>query len=209
MYMRLLVTGSCIVVFMSFAGTVQAGLAQSSGDTAPAATSASTAPPAAPGAAALTGTADANSVVPGPLEEQRKALLDKIDASKRLGIGVGPYMAAFGQVEGMVKSGAPQDAILTRLNSIRSGLLEQVERIKEIKSRPALTPTAVSPSAGASGSGGGKQQLIEQLKQKIGDKFPGGLDNPQLREKLSDPEARQKLLDSPLGQKLLNKLQGQ
>lgn len=168
--------------------------------------------PSSSGTAAPVAAAEPTGVVPGAMEEQRKALLEKIGASRRLGFGVAPYMAAFNQIEQMVKTGAPQDALQKRINSVRSSLLEQAMRMKDIKERPQLPPGAVSSQqsgAGAGGAtaaaGGGKQQLLDQLKQKYGDQ----LNNPEVRDKLANPDLRQKLMDSPLGQKLIEKLQNQ
>lgn len=151
------------------------------------------------------------SVEPGMLEENRRALLEKIIQSKRLGVGVGPYMGAFAQIESMVKSGASPDAVQKRIDSVRASLMEQAKRIKDIKERPALTPTSVSSSSQspAPAAGGVPGGLIDKLKEKFGDKIPDALNDPNLREKLSDPSVREKLMQSPAGQKILDKLQGQ
>jgi hypothetical protein len=145
------------------------------------------------------------------LEEGRRALLERIVQSKKLGVGVAPYMAAFTQIESMVKSGASPDAVQKRIDSVSSSLMDQARRIKDIKERPALTPTTASSSSPSSGQGASPAPggLIDQLKQKFGDKIPDALNDPNLREKLADPSVREKLMQSPAGQKILDKLQGQ
>ncbi len=170
------------------------------------------------GASNQTAVADQLSVADGPLAGERKDLLEKIAISRKLGIGVAPYLAAFNQIEEMVKSGAAADAIGKRVDSVKISLFDQVRRMKEIKERPAQPALHTVPSSGSSNvlalpgsgvvEGSNKQSRLRELKEKYGDQIRGALANPDVREKLSDPETRDKLMQSPMGQKILEKLQG-
>lgn len=162
--------------------------------------------PASGGAEA--GAPEPANVVAGPLEEQRRVLLRRIMLAGKLGIGTGPYMAAFNNIEQMVSSGASAEDIQKRVESVRSSLSAQVERMREIKQRPLQGVTKASPAspqaAAPSEAGGG---TLDQLKQKYGSQIRDALANPETREKLANPEVRERLMQSPLGQKLIEKLQ--
>jgi hypothetical protein len=213
--MRLLI-GCCISASLGLLSCSLAAYSQETGTASPAAaadqaaaqSTPATAAPAAPVAGQP--TTGSNTVVDGPLKEQRQALLEKIEASQRLGFGIGPYRTAFNQVEEMTKSGASQDAIQKRLDSIKGSLVEQVSRLKDIKQRPSPPPGTVSSNAQAAAGrpAGNRQQMLEQMKDKYGDQIRGALSNPEIRAKLQDPAERQRILDSPLGQKLMEKFGG-
>jgi hypothetical protein len=75
--------------------------------------------PAIPSAASV-------SVLAGPLETERMALLTKIQEARVKGIGIRPYMAAFLDLEGMVEKGASPESIRTKLASLNAALNKQL-----------------------------------------------------------------------------------
>ena len=89
------------------------------------------------------------SVKPGPLETERKSLLAHIKQAESQGIGTKGYLTAFDFMEGVVSSGASEDAIRSRLTSIAVGLKDQLSRAEYLKTaRPV-------PTAGSGGMEGG------------------------------------------------------
>lgn len=187
------------------------GYAQTTGRDSAAQDKSSSASPASASAVSAQ-EAEPPALAPGPLSSERQELMNMINSSKKLGVGIGPYIGAFGSIEAMVKAGAPQDAIQKRMESLKRSLVEQVERMKEIKQRPSQlpAPAAVSPTASANDSAAhaDKGALLDKLKEKFGDRLPGALSDPGLQQKLSDPQVRERLLQNPAAQKILERLQG-
>ncbi|MBX9670899.1 MAG: hypothetical protein K2X93_25125 [Candidatus Obscuribacterales bacterium] len=154
---------------------------------------------------------DAIQVSPGPLEEQRKKLLDTIMTAKGFGFGIAAYINAFKALDGEVKSGADEKTIKGRLDSIVSGLDEQLKRSQQLKvQRPAPPISASSPppssmSGGGqfSGGGGNTDALIDKIKNK----WFGGEIPDSIKKKLPanfDPS----MLDSDQARELLKKYTG-
>lgn len=156
--------------------------------------------------------APAEEVSAGPLLEARKQLMAEIKKAKAQGVGIGGYMTAFQGIEEQIKTGAPEDQVTPRIDSIRKSLAEQLKRSQLLKIQKPAPPQGSqitgsgSPSAsgppvatgGGGGGGGGGDGVLAKLKQKFG----GNLDNipedqipAQYRDKLKDPAIRQKLLD--------------
>jgi uncharacterized protein YkwD len=73
------------------------------------------------------------SVTAGPLQPERFALLTKIQEAKNRGVGIQTYMTALLDLENMVKQGATQESIQSRLNSIESALVGQLSQQDTIK----------------------------------------------------------------------------
>ena len=160
----------------------------------------------------------ASETAPGPLLEKRKLVLARIMAAKKQGTGISGYLAEYGRIEDMVKAGQPTTAYQGRLDSLLSGIDEQLKRSQILKTQHptgSFSPTSASSqgSAGGSGSsgshtgggggsGGISSDTINQLKAKYGDKIPAGLG-----DKIGDmsPEQREKLLQSDLLKKFLSK----
>ncbi len=153
----------------------------------------------APAAAATITQNDAPEIAPGPLADQRKKLYDTIMTAKGYGFGIGAYMSAFKSLEDSVKAGASEKDIQTRLNSIVSGLTEQLKRSQQLKIQKPAPPIAESsppPSsmqipAGVRSAlqGGNTDNLIEKVKEKwfggeipdsIKKKIPAGFDPSML-----------------------------
>ncbi len=155
--------------------------------------------------------ADAIQVSPGPLEEQRKKLLDTIMTAKGFGFGIAAYINAFKALDEQVKSGADEATIKGRLDSIVSGLDEQLKRSQQLKvQRPAPPISASSPppssmSGGGqfSGGGGNTDALIDKIKNK----WFGGEIPDSIKKKLPanfDPS----MLDSDQAREILKKYTG-
>ncbi len=166
----------------------------------------------APQPAIATPADDAVQVSPGPLEEQRKKLLETIMTAKGFGFGIAAYLNAFKALDEQVKSGADEKTIKTRLDSIVTGLDEQLKRSQQLKvQRPAPPISASSPppssmSGGGqfSGSGGGN---TDALIDKIKNKWFGGEIPDSLKKKIPanfDPS----MLDSDQAREILKKYAG-
>jgi hypothetical protein len=138
---------------------------------------------------------EAPPVSPGPLEDQRRKLLETIMTAKGYGFGIGAYLNAFKYLDDRVKSGAPETEIKRQLDSIVQGLSEQLKRSQELKSQKPAPPIAESspppsamiPSGVKKALAGGKidGNLIEVVKDKwfggeipdsIKRKIPAGID---------------------------------
>ncbi len=70
------------------------------------------------------------SVIPGPLKEERMAMLVEIQEAKDSGVGIQNYSAAFLDLENMVEKGVSRDTIQGRLSAIKLALDEQLLRQK-------------------------------------------------------------------------------
>jgi hypothetical protein len=157
---------------------------------------------------------------PGPLLEQRKALLSRIVSAQKQGIGITTYMSEFNRIEGLVKDGQPAGAYQSRVASLSASLDDQLKRSQILKTQRPVAPQLrmSSQSAGhgngsSAGTGLGSLGInpndprLEQLKQKYGsqiNQIPGGLSG---LGKLG-PQDREKLLDSDIGKQLLKKYLG-
>lgn len=166
------------------------------------------------------------SVVDGPLQNQRQALYNQIQAAEESGIGIKNYMMAFKYIEGMAERGESEEAIKKRMVPLVSALASQLKTKQYLKNRPK-TQTAntgfpdpnslLAPNQGIPNSlrmyggmgGAGTNDLIkkivadERLKGKIPKNLDKnmikGLDQNMLRDKLKDPRV----------QELLKKYKGQ
>lgn len=199
-----------------------------------------TTPPVTPdtqsgtGAAALSGTAAPDSIPaappvrasanfsapvapeagPGPLQDQRKALLARISAAQKQGIGTGTYMGEFNRIEEMVKAGQPASAYESRISSLSGNLDEQIKRSQILKTQRPVPPVVRAQQPGKPGgnqhtfghnsNGLAGDPLVDKLKQKYGNQIPGGIG---ALDKLG-PEDREKLLQSDVGKQLMKKFLG-
>lgn len=166
------------------------------------------------------GDSSVHQAGPGPLLQQRQALLSRIVAAQKQGIGIGAYMSEFNRIEGQVKDGQPASAYESRVASLSANLDEQLKRGQILKTQRPVAPVlkmssqptgrGVSP-AGGSGLGSlginPNDPMLEKLKQKYGsqiNQIPGGLNG---LGKLG-PQEREKLLDSDIGKQLIKKYLG-
>jgi uncharacterized protein YkwD len=78
-------------------------------------------------------SAKAVSVLPGPLEQERLALLTKIQEAKANGVGIQNYMTAFMDLEHVVQMGTSQESIRARLDSIELALTYQLSHQEDMK----------------------------------------------------------------------------
>jgi hypothetical protein len=153
---------------------------------------------------------------PGPLLEKRRALLTRIMAAKKQGIGISAYMSEFTRIEGLVKTSQPTTAYESRLDSLSDSLDDQLKRSQILKTqRPvmkapeaasatAMTRTPGPPMSGMP-SGGSSDGMMDLLKQRFGNKMgAGGLG---ALDKMS-PEEKQKLMQSDMAKQLMKKYLG-
>lgn len=144
----------------------------------------------------LAGQPTENQVSPGPLEPERRRLLETIMTAKQYGFGITAYLSAFQSLDDRVKASAPASEIKGRLDSIVGGLDEQLKRSKMLKTQrpaPPIAASSQSPSAmedsgktgGLNLSGASTDELINKVKEKwfggqipdsIKKKIPAGFD---------------------------------
>jgi hypothetical protein len=185
-------------------GTTSASTSSTAPTNGPASTS---------GTSLTTSTANNTDPVQGPLLENRKLVLSRIQAAKKQGTGISGYMAEYGRIEQMVKNGEPEANYAERLSSLQSGIDEQLKRSQLLKtqhptysgiSSSASSSSSVSSSAssghsgGSSGGGGGGfgGMSIDQLKAKYGDKVPSSVAD---KLKSMSPEQQKELARKFLG----------
>lgn len=132
----------------------------------------------------------AEKVAPGPFEAKRQLLLSSIKVAKKQNFGITAYLSELNKIEEQIKQGNASPQLEARIDSIAEGLTDQLKRSQILKTqRPAAgagTRTSFG-GAGAAGAGGGHKNteaIINELRQKYGDKIPAGLDNNELKEKL-------------------------
>lgn len=150
---------------------------------------------------------DPEGAAPGPGQEARQKLFERIQQAKSQGIGIGGYLNAFRALEEQAKGGAAPESLNPRIDQIHKSINDQLDRAKILKTQRPLPPQGSqlrgSDPIGASGGGpaagggaggpGGAGGMAEKIKARFGDK----LDNlPEgLKERLSDPGTRQKLME--------------
>ncbi len=171
---------------------------------------------AAPSAAVTTSAAPADptallyaeKVAPGPFQEKRQLLLSSIKLAKKQNFGVTVYLSELNKVEEQIKQGNSTPQLEARIDSIADGLQDQLKRSQILKTQ---RPSGGSPRTSYSGGGGAPEAgarghkntdaMINELRQKYGDKIPAGLDNNELKEKfLNNPMAKEYLKKFTQGQ---------
>lgn len=98
-------------------------------------------------------TSPTAAVLSGPLEQERKQLLEKIQGAKKYGIGISSYMVAFGAIENEVKAGSTEAALKSRIESFMRSLESQINKAKELKTNKVGASgrsCSSTPSASAS-----------------------------------------------------------
>jgi len=163
--------------------------------------------------AAATSPADAPEFAPGPLLDQRKKLYETIMTAKGYGFGITAYMSAFNALEESVKAGASEKDVQNRLNSIVSGLTEQLKRSQQLKIQKPAPPIAESspppssmqiPSSVRNAlQGGNADNLIDKVKEK----WFGGEIPDSIKKKIPanfDPS----MLNSDQARELMKRYQG-
>lgn len=79
-------------------------------------------------------------VQPGPLENDRVAMLAKIREAESKGVGIQSYLATFLNIESMVGKGAPAEDIRTRLDALGAYLDKQLSVLAKARNR-FVTPS--------------------------------------------------------------------
>jgi len=146
--------------------------------------------------------------IAGPLQEQRYLLLKKIHEAKQHGIGVSAYAQVYRSIEDLVKSGASDDVIAKRVESLASGLQEQLKRSQQLKTQKPAPPVAGSPEAAKRSSSHLSGEDIGRLADQLGNTGLGNLP-PSLLDQLPPgitPDMAAKFLQSPEGKQMLKKL---
>lgn len=165
-------------------------------------------------------------VKPGLLEAERSSMLANINAAEELGVGVQGYMAAFKFMEEEVAGGADEATVQKRLDSLRRGLTEQLERKQYLKEKPTaaaqpqsqstsglpniLMPAQEIPQSLRFGGAGGSlasPELAKELSAKYGNKLPPGVTQDSLKSQWQNPQTREmvkeKLKSNPAAMELL------
>ncbi|CAN5652245.1 hypothetical protein BH10CYA1_BH10CYA1_15060 [soil metagenome] len=151
----------------------------------------------------------AEKVTPGAFQEKRQLLLSSIKLAKKQNFGVTVYLSELNKVEDQIKQGNVTPQLEARIDSIADGLQDQLKRSQILKTQ---RPTGTSARTSYNGSGSGSPEsgarghkntdaMINELRQKYGDKIPAGLDNNELKEKfLNNPMAKEYLKKFTQGQ---------
>lgn len=154
--------------------------------------------------------AQENSAQPGPAQQARQKLFERIQQAKSQGIGIGGYLQAFNSLEEQAKGGESEEKLNARIQQIHKSINDQMDRAKVLKTQRPLPPQGsqirgsepapVAAGGGGGGAGipaGGAAGLAEKLKSKFGGQIGDKLDNlPEgIRDRLGDPETRAKLME--------------
>jgi hypothetical protein len=148
----------------------------------------------------------ADNVAPGPYEAKRKLLLASIKMAKKQGFGITVYLNELNKVEDQIKQGNSGPQLEARVDSIADGLQDQLKRSQILKTqRPAGSSSAshytqVSTDSGAGHPRRSTDAIINELRQKYGDKIPGGLGG-------LDGDLKEKLMKSDVAKEYLKKMQ--
>jgi hypothetical protein len=145
----------------------------------------------------------AETVAPGPFEAKRKLLLASIKMAKKQGFGITGYLGELSKVEDQIKQGNSGPQLEARIDSIADGLQDQLKRRQVLQTqRPIGTSSSRSSYTQASSeSGAGRPRkstdaILNELRQKYGDKIPSGLGgmDGDLKEKLMKSDAAKEYL---------------
>jgi hypothetical protein len=165
------------------------------------------------GAPAGSGTLTHESqLAPGHLLEPRRMLFQRLLQARQEGIGIGPYMQAFGRLEDSVRSGGTPEMLQPQIENLARSLKSQIDRSQMLKTqRPipaqgsqaaggAIPPMPGIPGPGAAGAmaGGGKTSSLDGLLEKVKERLQTGDIPDSLKERLNSDKGR-KLLEK-LGQ---------
>lgn len=160
--------------------------------------------------------APSTGVVPGPAETARRNLFKRINDAKEQGFGISVYMNVFTSIEDMVKSGATEESVQKRVDSLSSSLEDQLKRSQTLKTQRAAPPIAASSPPPSSSTGGSTDSLVKGLKDKLGglganpgDLLSGGKIPDNLKNQLPGgltPDKVNQFLNSDQGKQILNGL---
>ncbi len=159
-----------------------------------------------------------SDVAPGVAESARRNLFKRINDAKEQGFGISAYMSVFTSIEDMVKSGAAEDAVIKRVDSLSTSLEDQLKRSATLKTQRAAPPIAASsPPPSQAGGNASTSDALKGVKDKLGGlgvdpnallgnngKVPDNLKN-QLPAGVS-PDMINQFLNSDKGKQILNGL---
>lgn len=95
------------------------------------------------GVASTTATASSDSAMPGPIQDERQKLLDRINALGKNGVGVAPFLTAFKAIEQQVADHVTVDSIADAVHRLSANVDSQEKAYKEAKAKkPTGTGTA-------------------------------------------------------------------
>lgn len=169
----------------------------------------SVAPAAAPATAASVPTHE-SQLAPGHLLEPRRMLFQRLIQARDEGIGIAPYMAAFGRVEDSVRNGGTPESLQPQIESLARNLKAQIDRSRVLKTQRPIpaqgsqSVTGAAPGLGAAGAPGG---LVAPLGEGKSSSLDGLLEKVKERLQTGDiPDSLKEKLNSDKGRKLLEKL---
>lgn len=91
------------------------------------------------------------AAVAGPLQAERQAVLDRLKALERKGVGIGGFLNAFQTMEGKVSAG-DEAAIRSELTRVTNAVAESEKANKALKERPVGTAAVASAPSPAEGN---------------------------------------------------------
>ncbi len=144
------------------------------------------------------------------MEPDRRKLLETINTAKQYGFGTTAYLNAYKALDDRVKAGAGEPEIKSRLDSIVTGLDEQLKRSKQLKTQKPAPPIAASsppPSASGGGSSGGTKLSggnADDIISKLKDKWFGGEIPDSIKKKIP-PGIDPSTLNADTARELLKK----
>lgn len=150
-----------------------------------------------------------DKVAPGPFEAKRQLLLSSIKVAKKQNFGITSYLNELNKIEDQVKQGNASPQLESRIDSIAEGLTDQLKRSQILKTQRPLggaARTSYGGAAAADPAGKGHRNtdaIINELRQKYGDKIPAGMagmDNNELKEKLMKSDLAREYLKKFTGQ---------
>ncbi|MFN8554741.1 MAG: hypothetical protein U0103_24990 [Candidatus Obscuribacterales bacterium] len=101
------------------------------------------------GGAATTVTASSDAAMPGPIQDERQKLLDRINALGKNGVGVAPFLAAFKAIEQQVADHVTVDSIADAVHRLSANVDSQEKSYKEAKAKKPTGTGAASVGGGA------------------------------------------------------------
>jgi hypothetical protein len=101
------------------------------------------------GGGATATAASGESVMAGPIQDERQKLLDRINALGKNGVGVAPFLTAFKAIEQQVADHVTVDSIADAVHRLSANLDSQEKSYKEAKARKASGTAAMSGGGGA------------------------------------------------------------
>jgi len=130
-------------------------------------------------------------VLPGPLQQERAALLAKILKAKEQGIGTTAYLAEFNRIQAMPTGGGSCEQVHARIDSLSNSLDEQLQRSKILKTQRLQITSQKDTNASSADSRVSAGTVASIMKEKYGDQVPADMTAEQLMQKINqNPKAK-------------------